>query len=250
MILGLLAGNTSLRYGSDNEGAQRHAGRIEWKDLEQRAEALATAGAAASLCIAGSVRDDLLETVRRFLPAALWPPLLAGRDFPIPLENRYLCPAEVGTDRLLNALAARSLAPGRAVVTVDFGTAISLGAVSPDGAFLGGAIASGSRALLQGLQEAAPRLPRVEPAVPDRFIQRSTREAIRCGVFWQIVGGVRSLLQGMMAELGSGESMRVKPLVLATGGAAEFFAGHIPEIEQTIPDLTLRGLFVAYTLAR
>ena len=53
-------------------------------------------------------------------------------------------PAEVGADRLVNAIAAYDTV-GDVCVGVDFGTGINFDAVSADGAYLGGAIAPGSR---------------------------------------------------------------------------------------------------------
>jgi len=245
MILGLLAGNTSLRFGLHDGREVVSTGRIEWTELKTRAGELSSLARSAWSAVAGSVRDDLLERARPFLQPELWPPRLARRDFAIPIENRYERPDEVGTDRLLNALALRDRAQGRAAVAVDFGTAVSLSAVSRDGAFIGGAIASGSRALLRGLREAAPLLPIVEPAVPGGYVQRRTADAIRCGVFWQVAGGVRVLLQGMIAELCGRTGGTERLLVLATGGEAGLFAPSIPEIEAVDPDLTLRGLFAA-----
>lgn len=60
------------------------------------------------------------------------------RTLPLP----HHAPAEVGADRLANALAAVRLA-GAPVVVVDFGTATTVDVVSAAGEYLGGAIAPG-----------------------------------------------------------------------------------------------------------
>ena len=59
---------------------------------------------------------------------------------PIRIDNPY----EVGADRLVNAVAAYERFAGPCVV-VDFGTATTVDAIAEDGAFVGGAIAPGSR---------------------------------------------------------------------------------------------------------
>ena len=65
-------------------------------------------------------------------------------------------PKEVGTDRVVNALAAVELFGGPCVV-VDFGTATTFDAVSAKGEYLGGAIAPGIEISVEAL--GAPRRP-------------------------------------------------------------------------------------------
>jgi type III pantothenate kinase len=135
-------------------------------------------------------------------------------------------------------------------VVVDFGTAISLSVVSPQGAFVGGLIAPGPGAMLLGLQAATPRLPTVELAAPSRFLHRQTRSAIQAGVAWQVIGGVREMVRGLVAEsvplASTARPPAGPPLVLATGGGAPLFGSFIAEIHEVVPDLTLEGLFLAY----
>ena len=109
MILGLVLGNTSVRYAVFDQALFFTRGRIEWKDLGVRGAEIAAAGAGYPIreVVAASVRDDLFADLQRWIPLSLGPWVLAGRDFPLPIENRYRRPEEAGIDRLLNALAAR-----------------------------------------------------------------------------------------------------------------------------------------------
>ena len=59
---------------------------------------------------------------------------------PIRMDN----PKEVGSDRIMNSLAAVHLYGGPAIV-VDFGTSTNFDAVSAKGEFVGGALAPASR---------------------------------------------------------------------------------------------------------
>ena len=70
-------------------------------------------------------------------------------------------PAEVGADRLVNAIAAYEEV-GDVCVGVDFGTGINFDAVSADGAYLGGAIAPGVEISLTALTERAARISRID----------------------------------------------------------------------------------------
>ena len=68
-----------------------------------------------------------------------------GADLPI--EVRVAHPAQVGVDRLVNAIAARRLSPAdRPLIVIDAGTAITVDLVAADGGFEGGAILPGASA--------------------------------------------------------------------------------------------------------
>jgi type III pantothenate kinase len=251
MILGLLLGNSSLRHAVWVRGSILESGRVEWGDLDRRAADIDRSIARHRIreAVIGSVRDDLLERAIERVPPGV-PVLVARRDFPLPIENRYERPEEAGTDRLLNAIAAHARAGGAPAIAVDFGTAISVTVVSREGAFLGGLIAAGGTTVARGLALSAPRLPAVEPALPPagsfmRFIRNDTVSALRAGLYHQVAGGVRAMIQGIFTEIPWGP-----PLTLATGGEAALFAPWIPEIQQVVPDLGLEGLFRAHAAWR
>ena len=81
----------------------------------------------------------------------------------MPLAARVDEPDKVGLDRLANALAADRLrAAERGAIVVDLGSAITVDVVSPDGAFLGGAILPGIAMSARALHEFTDLLP-LEP---------------------------------------------------------------------------------------
>src|SRR4029077_19744296 len=123
------------------------------------------------------------------------PLLLAGAGN-LPLAVRVDRPAEVGSDRLVNALAAPRLFPGPAVVA-DFGTATTFDAIGPDGAFLGGAIAPGLELGLDALAARTAKLPRIELGIPDHAIGRDTVAAIQAGA----ILGYQLLATGLLARI-------------------------------------------------
>ena len=92
----------------------------------------------------------------------------------------------------MNAYAAHRLHGGAAVV-VDCGTATTVDAVGPDGAFLGGAIAPGLELGLDALASRTARLPRIELRTPARAIGRDTVSAILAGS----VLGYQALVTGL-----------------------------------------------------
>jgi type III pantothenate kinase len=245
VLLGLVVGNSRLRFGCVDGARIIESSAIAWGELDARFSDViaATARSGASACVAGSVRDDLLAGVERRLPVALLPVRVARRDFPLPIRNLYERPEEVGTDRLLGCVAALRRSCGRGAVVVDFGTAITVSVVAPSGDFLGGAIAGGAGTIARGLADGAPRLPRMRPGPCDArseegggFISRDTASALRAGVYWQVIGGVRTLIAGALRAL------PFRPCVIATGGEAALFRVDLPEIEDVVEDLVLEGL--------
>ena len=74
-------------------------------------------------------------------------------------------PKEVGSDRIMNSLAAVHLYGGPAIV-VDFGTSTNFDAVSARGEFVGGALAPGIEIFVDALSRRAAQLLKVELTRP------------------------------------------------------------------------------------
>ncbi|MBV8912075.1 MAG: type III pantothenate kinase, partial [Acetobacteraceae bacterium] len=144
-------------------------------------------------------------------------------------------PAEVGADRLLNALAAHRHYQGPLVV-IDLGTATTFDVVDRDGAYLGGVIAPGINLSIEALHKAAARLPRIGIGRPQAVIGRSTIPAMQSGIYWGYVG----LIEGLVARIQAEYEGPLK--VIATGGLAPLLAEGTTVIGAIDPHLTLDGL--------
>jgi type III pantothenate kinase len=154
---------------------------------------------------------------------------------PILYEN----PAEVGADRIVNAIAAYEKF-GRdgkhPLIVVDFGTATTLDAITAKGEYLGGAICPGVQISADALFQRAARLPRIDVRKPLRIVGRTTVGAMESGLFYGYVGMVEGLARRMSDELGG------DAICIATGGLADVMAPEIPAIVHVDPDITLHGL--------
>jgi type III pantothenate kinase len=150
-------------------------------------------------------------------------------------------PAEVGADRIVDALAAWKLYRVPAIV-VDFGTATTFDAVSADGALIGTAIAPGFLTSMEGLYTHAAKLQRIEFQPPTSAIGRNTVDAMRSGWVYGYVGLVEGLVQRIKSELGG------EPVVIATGGLAELVVSATEIVDFVDPGLTLKGLRLIYAL--
>lgn len=152
---------------------------------------------------------------------------------------RYDSPADVGADRIVNAVAAYEQY-GRArrvpLIVCDFGTATTLDAVSADGEYLGGAICPGVTISADALFQRAARLPRIDVRKPSRVVGRTTVAAMESGLFFGYVGMVEGLVRRMRDELGG------SAVCIATGGLASVIAPETDCIQYVDVDLTLKGL--------
>src|SRR4029079_18720484 len=81
-------------------------------------------------------------------------------------------PKEVGSDRIMNSLAAVHLYGGPAIV-VDFGTSTNFDAVSARGEFVGAALAPGIEISVDALSRRAAQLLKVELTRPPRVIGKN-----------------------------------------------------------------------------
>src|SRR5262249_4144023 len=156
-------------------------------------------------------------------------------------------PAEVGADRLVNALAAARL-HGTPAIVADFGTATTFDCVAADGAFVGGAIAPGLELGLEALAARTAKLPRGELRAPDRATARDTVGAIQSGTVLGHLAMANGLLALLRAELADASGVGPGDVhVVATGGlsAAPWTRG-LDDVEAIDPDLTLKGLAILH----
>src|ERR687890_256936 len=112
-------------------------------------------------------------------------------------------PREVGSDRIVNALAAAQLYDGPCIV-VDFGTATTYDVVSARGEYVGGAIAPGIDISLEALGRRGAPLRKVELLRPRTVIAKNTVEALQSGILYGFASQVDGIVARMRAELGLG----------------------------------------------
>jgi type III pantothenate kinase len=158
---------------------------------------------------------------------------------PVLMDN----PREVGTDRIINALAAVHEYGGPAIV-VDFGgTATTFDVINAKGQYVGGAISPGIEISLEALGRRGAQLRKVELQRPRSVIARNTVEALQSGMVFGVASQVEGIVARMMAELGE-DPAAVQ--VIATGYLADLVVEECSCFTQRAPWLTLRGLELAF----
>lgn len=149
-------------------------------------------------------------------------------------------PAEVGADRIVNAVAAFAQY-GKSCIVVDFGTAITFDCISAKGEYLGGAIMPGMIISMDALASRTAKLPRIDISIPpERAIGANTVDAIKSGLLFGYGAMVDGLINKLSAEFAE------TPQVIATGGMAELIAPYTESIQIVDPMLTLKGLNILH----
>jgi type III pantothenate kinase len=158
---------------------------------------------------------------------------------PILMDN----PREVGSDRIINALAAATIYGGPSIV-VDFGgTATTFDVVSDKGQYVGGAIAPGIEISLEALGRRGAQLRKVELLRPRSVIAKNTVEALQSGMLFGVASQVEGIVARMTVELGAAPA---EVNVIATGYLADLVIDECTCFTAHSPWLTLKGLEMVF----
>lgn len=159
------------------------------------------------------------------------------------LKVCYHNPAEVGADRIANAIAATHLYKNKNLIVVDLGTATTFCAISKNREYLGGTIVAGLRLSMEALEAKTAKLPTVEIIPRTQALGKGTIESIQSGLFFGHVGTIKEISNKIAEECFEGE----KPIILGTGGFAGLFEKS-NVFDAVLPDLVLKGLLLSLKL--
>ena len=161
--------------------------------------------------------------------------LLLDHDTPLPIRNLYKSKSTLGYDRIASAVGASKLFPGRNLLIIDVGTAITIDIVSADNAYLGGNISPGLSLRFRSLHDFTDNLPLVNWEESSELMGKDTESAILSGV----LNGIIFELQGYIERL----KLRYSDLkVLMTGGDAKIFDKKLKKTIFVDSNLNLFGL--------
>ncbi len=180
-----------------------------------------------------TVMRSLKEMTGKYFNANL---LTVGPGIKTGINIKTDNPREVGSDRIVNAIAAKAKYSPPLII-VDFGTATTICAVSADGSYLGGAIAPGIEISTEALFNKADKLPKIEVSKPSKVIGRNTVDSLKSGIYFGFIGQVEGLIARFKKELGE------STMVIGTGGFVKEIGYEIDEIDIIDEYLTIDGLY-------
>ncbi len=113
-----------------------------------------------------------------------------------PLEVAYSTPGTLGSDRLAAAVGAWCETPGRNILVIDAGSAITIDFIEKSGIYRGGNISPGIKMRLKALHNFTSRLPMVDKEGETPKFGHDTETAIRSGV----IRGIAHEIDGYINE--------------------------------------------------
>jgi type III pantothenate kinase len=156
-------------------------------------------------------------------------------ELPLPIRIGYETPETLGKDRIAAAAGAASLFPGRNILAIDAGTALTIDLITGEGLFEGGNISPGMRMRFSSLHQQTYSLPEIEASGEVPLTGRNTREAILAGV----VNGITYEIDNSINSL---KNKYNDLLVIMTGGDARYLSARLKNTIFVEENLVLSGL--------
>ena len=244
-ILTVDVGNTFIRFGlfaEDSAAAQEcplatceittpssiTADEARMRLVQVMAALAADAGMPGALVSTAAVLSCVVPALER-----PWKAVGPGLKTGMPVH--YDDPAEIGPDRIADAVTARAVY-GSPCIVIDLGTTTNIEVIDAHGTFVGGVIAPGVQTSANALFTHGAQLPDIALVAPPAVIGTNTVEAIQSGIMLGEADRVDGLVRRIFDQLG------YPAKVIATGGLAPVVERYSSTIDEVNTELTLEGL--------
>lgn len=250
MLLAIDIGNTNLVIGCIQDDHIVFKARIATDrtrtsdqygvEIKNMIEAFGVEIGQISDCIISSVVPPVFNSVRTGVIKVIGKqPLVVGPGLKTGLNIHMDVPSQVGSDRIVIAVAA--LAEYKApLVLLDMGTATTIEVVEPENRYMGGIIFPGVKISLDALTSRAAQLPGISLDKPKNVIGKNTVDCMRSGMIYGTAAMIDGLIDRIEEELGHSSTL------IATGGMAQFVTPLCKHQIILEKDLLLKGLNIIY----
>ena len=250
MILAVDIGNSNVVVGCfegekilfvERLSTNRHSTALEYAVLIKTVlELNGCAGAAFEGGIVSSVVPAVTNMIRSAIEKLTGKqPLVVGPGLKTGLKIKLDNPAQLGSDRVADAVAATHYYPCP-LVTIDMGTATTISVVDKDRNFIGGLIMPGLRISMDALSARTSQLPQISLESRKKAIGRNTVDCMRSGLVLGTAATIDGILDRIEAELG------YPCTVISTGGLAHIVTPHCKRAILCDDQLLLKGLMLLY----
>ncbi len=241
-LLLLDAGNTRLKWARVVAGRWEERGVSGYDDPGELIRAAGRTGPGGQCWIAsvaGAARNHLIgQSLREAGVSLHW---LKSQPAQCGVISHYNAPQQLGVDRWMSLLAARSRSQDACLV-VSAGTAMTVDALAADGQFLGGIIVPGMTLTAQALQQGTALVGQTDGQI--RTFPCNTADAVRTGAVLALAGAI-SLMHARLSSLSA-----ERPRCLLTGGDTGLLMPLLAFDAECVPDLVLEGVLLAATAGR
>lgn len=167
-------------------------------------------------------------------------PMIVGVGTKTGIKINRTDPREVGSDRIVDAVAAYEIYGGPCIV-VDFGTATTYDLIGPTGTFEAGVTSPGIKICAKALWNETAKLPEIEIKKPDSILGKDTISSMQAGIVYGYIGQTEYIIDKMKEESGL-DNLKV----IATGGMGRIICENTDRIDIYDNELTLQGMRLIY----
>ena len=250
MVLAVDIGNTNVVLGCFEGEEIRFLGRlatdrgateldytVQIRNLLKLNEMGGASFEGAIICsVVPAVTGNMKEAVQLLVKKNV---MVVGPGLKTGLKIRIDNPGALGADRVADAVGAVSQYPVP-LITIDMGTATTIGVVDVTKSFIGGMIVPGVMVSLNALSSGTSQLPHISLEPPKQPIGRNTVDCMRSGIVYHNAAGVDGMISRIEEQLGK------KCTVVVTGGLSSSIIPYCKHEMIYDRDLLLKGMRVIY----
>ena len=252
MLLAIDIGNTTISVGLMDENKElKFYGSLE-TDIRKTADkismelvSLFTLYGYNFSDVTGVIMCSVVPSINLMMEKALTrilgkPPMIVGPGVKTGLKMRLTYQAQAGGDIVADAVAALDKFQPP-IITIDMGTATTIGVITEDRIYEGGLLFPGVQVSLEALSQRAALLPDIALQQPKALIGKSTEEYMRSGIIYGNAGMLDGIIDRLKAEF---QGQRVT--VVATGGSAPLILPYCRNEIIYDKNLLMEGLWSIY----
>ena len=183
------------------------------------------------LCSVTAIKPEIVSILEKRLIHFV----VLDESLPLPIQSVYRTPETLGKDRIAAVVGAWTQYPGKSILVIDAGSAITYDFIDASGIYKGGNISPGMTMRFKALNAYTDRLPLLNECGELLDLGTDTETAIRSGV-------ISGIIKEIDAYIGDFKRKYPDLLVFLTGGHSFYFETKLKNSIFADGNLVLLGL--------